>query len=159
MEDVTNHTGKIERALLPLWALFIALVGILPLTNFVGHSHWEYIQWLPTADNFRSRRFLFDILANMALFLPLGYLLDRSHSTATARRSLFLAAAATSLLSLSIEWFQVYCHNRHPSPTDVVSDVTGSLIGACLSMFRQRTALSPPDHSLTPSPPNRSLAP
>ena len=77
--------GKVERALLPLWALFIVLVGTFPLTNFVGHSHWEYIQWLPTADNFRSRRFLFDIVANMALFLPLGYLLDRSRSTTSAR--------------------------------------------------------------------------
>ena len=44
MEDVTSHMGKVQRALLPLWALFIALVGTLPLTNFVGHSHWEYIQ-------------------------------------------------------------------------------------------------------------------
>ncbi len=145
MEDVTNHKGKIERALLPLWALLIALVGTLPLTDFVGHSHWEYIQWLPTANNLRSRRFLFDIVANMVLFLPLGYLLDRSRSTTTARRSLFLAAGAAGLLSLSIEWFQVYCHNRHPSPTDVVSNVTGSLIGAFLSTFRQRKAPSPPE--------------
>ena len=159
MEDVTNHTGKIERALLPLWALFIALAGTLPLTNFVGHSHWEYIQWLPTADNFRSRRFLFDIVANVALFLPLGYLLDRSLSTTTARRSLFLAAGAAGLLSLSMEWFQVYCHNRYPSPTDVVSNVTGSLIGAFLSIYRQKMAASPPDRTITPNPPDRSLAP
>jgi glycopeptide antibiotics resistance protein len=159
MEDVTNHTGKIERALLPLWALLIALVGTLPLTNFVGHSHWEYIQWLPTAGQFRSRRFLFDILANMALFLPLGYLLDQWHSTATARRSLFLAAGVAGLLSLSIEWFQVYCHNRHPSPIDVVSNVTGSLIGSFLTMFKQKKAPSPPDDTLTPIPPDRSLAP
>ena len=138
MEDVTNHTGKIERALLPLWALFIALAGTLPLTNFVGHSHWEYIQWLPTADNFRSRRFLFDVVANVALFLPLGYLLDRSLSTTTVRRSLFLAAGVAGLLSLSMEWFQVYCHNRHPSLTDVASNVTGSLIGAFLSIYRKK---------------------
>jgi len=104
MEYATNHTGKIERILLPLWALLIALVGTVPFTNFVGHSHWEYIQWFPTTDNFRSRRFLFDVVANMALFLPLGYLLDRSRSTTTtARRSLFLAAGAAGLLSLSIE--------------------------------------------------------
>ncbi|MDZ4733233.1 MAG: VanZ family protein [Nitrospirota bacterium] len=133
-----NHQGKIERALLPLWALFIALVGTLPLTNFVGHSHWEFVQWLPTAENFRSRRFLFDIVANIALFLPLGYLLDRSLSATTARRSLFTAAGTAGLLSLSMEWFQVYCHNRHPSLTDVVSNVTGSLIGASLSIYRKK---------------------
>ena len=159
MEDVTNHTGKVERTLLPVWVLFIALVGTLPLSNFVGHSHWEYIQWLPTAENFRSRRFLFDVVANVALFLPLGYLLDRSRSTSTTRRSLFLAAGVACLLSLSMEWFQVYCHNRHPSPTDVVSNVTGSLIGAFLSIYRQKMAASPPDRTITPNPPDRSHAP
>lgn len=138
MKDVTNPTGKIERALLPLWALLIALAGTFPLTNFVGHSHWEYVLWLPTADNFRSRRFLFDIVANMALFLPLGYLLDRSFYTTTICRSLFLAAGVAGLLSLSMEWFQVYCHNRHPSTTDVVSNITGSLIGVLLSIYLKK---------------------
>jgi len=142
--------GKIERALLPFWALFIALVGTFPFTNFVGHSHWEYIQWLPTADNIRSWRFLFDIVANMALFLPLGYLLNRSYSTTTARHSLFLATGGAFLLSLSIEWFQVYCHNRHPSPADVISNVTGSLIGAFLSIYRPKMTASPPDRSHAP---------
>jgi glycopeptide antibiotics resistance protein len=139
MKDVTNLKRKIERALLPLWALLIAMIGTFPLTNFVGHSHWEYVQWLPTADSFRSRRFLFDIVANVALFVPLGYLLDRSLSARTPRRSLFLAAGVAGLLSMSMEWFQVYCHNRHPSLTDVASNVTGSLIGAFLSIrYRKR---------------------
>ena len=159
MEDVTNHTGKVERTLLPVWVLFIALVGTLPLSNFVGHSHWEYIQWLPTAENFRLRRFLFDVVANVALFLPLGYLLDRSRSTSTTHQALLLAAGAAGSLSLSMEWFQVYCHNRHPSPTDVVSNVTGSLIGAFLSISCQKMTTSPSDRTPTPSPPDRSLAP
>ena len=156
---MTNHTGKIERVLLPIWALFIALVGTLPLSNFVGHSHWEYIQWLPTAGQLLSRRFLFDVVANMALFLPLGYLLERSRSAATPPRSLLLAAGVAGLLSLSIEWFQVYCHNRHPSPTDVISNVSGSLIGTFLSIYLNPVTTSPPDPTLTPTPPNRSLAP
>jgi glycopeptide antibiotics resistance protein len=159
MERVTSHMAKVARALLPLWVLVIALAGTFPFTNFVGHSHWEYIQWLPTSDNFRSPHFLFDVVANTVLFLPLGYLLDRSCSTTTARRSLFLAAGVAGLLSLSMEWFQVYCHNRHPSPTDVVSNVTGSLIGACLSIYRQKMAASPPDRTITPNPSDRSHAP
>jgi glycopeptide antibiotics resistance protein len=159
MAGVVNHTRKIERALLPLWALLIALVGTFPFTNFVGHSHWEYIQLLPTADNFLSRSFLFDVVANMTLFLPLGYLLNQSHTTTKAQRSLFFAAGVAFLLSLSIEWFQVYCHNRHPSPTDVLSNVTGGLIGAYLSICRQKMAASPPDRPFTPNPPDCSHTP
>jgi glycopeptide antibiotics resistance protein len=159
MWDVTNRTRNIERTLLPACALFIALVGTLPFSNFVGHSHWEYIQWLPTTDNFRSQRFLFDMVANMALFLPLGYLLNRSSSIATAHRSLFLAASFSGLLSLSIEWFQVYCHNRHPSPVDLFSNVTGGLIGAIISHYRQHINTTPPNDTPTPIPLDRSLAP
>jgi len=152
--------GTIERALLPLCALLIALVGSFPFTNFVGHSHWEYVLWLPTTNNFRSPRFLFDIVANMALFLPLGYLLDQAHSTTTARRSFLLTTSVAGLLSLSIEWFQVYCHNRHPSTTDVVSNVIGSLIGTLLSiLYRQKMAASQPSRTITPDPTDRSLAP
>jgi glycopeptide antibiotics resistance protein len=148
MADMTGHKGKFERALLPFWTLLIALVGTFPVTNFVGHPHWEYVLWLPTADNFRSRRFLFDIAANVALFLPLGYLLDRSLSATTTRRSLILAAGIAGLLSLSMEWFQVYCHNRHPSLMDVASNVTGSLIGAFLSiLYCQKIIESPPNQS------------
>lgn len=143
MGGVTDDPGKIERILLPLWALLIAMVGAIPFSNFVGHSHWEDIQWLPTADNFRSPRFLFDLAANMVLFFPLGYLLDRRRPTETARGSLFLAAGAAGLLSLSIEWFQVFCHNRTPSPTDMVSNVSGSLIGAYYSVrLRQKVTAS-----------------
>lgn len=149
----------VTRTLLLLWALLIALAGTFPFTNFVGHSHWEYIQWFPAADNFHSRRFLLDVLANTALFLPLGYLLDRSHPTKTARHSLLLAAGVAGLLSLSIEWFQVYCHNRHPSLIDVLSNVTGSLIGAFLSTCRHNMTTSPPSPELTPSLPDRTLAP
>jgi glycopeptide antibiotics resistance protein len=138
MEGATHYPGKIERRLLPLWVLLIALVGTVPFSNFVGLSHWEYVQWLPTADNFRSPRFLFDLVANMALFFPLGYLLDRRRTIETARGSFFLAVGAAGLLSLSIEWFQLFCHNRTPSPTDVVSNISGSLIGAYYSVRRQK---------------------
>lgn len=159
MGDVTAHKGSVERVLLPIWGLFIALVGTLPLTDFVGHSHWEYIQWLPTGNHFRSQRFLFDIVANIALFLPLGYLLAQSYSTTTTRRAILLAAGIAGLLSLGIELFQVYCHNRHPSPTDVVSNTTGSLIGTFLSIHWKKHEASPPNHPPTPSQPGRSLAP
>lgn len=159
MRNATNRSKNIERTLLPIWALFIALVGTLPLTNFVGHSHWEFIQWFPTSDHFKSWRFLFDVLANIALFIPLGYLFTQSYPPIINRQSPLLAAAVAGLLSLSIEFFQVYCHNRHPSPTDLVSNTTGGLIGAFLSNLLNKHATSLPSTPATPSPPDRSLAP
>lgn len=159
MWDLATHKERIERTLLPIWSLFIALIGILPLTNFVGHSHWEYIQWFPTADNFRSWGFLFDIAANIGIFIPLGYLLSQSYPTITTGRCILLAMTVAGLLSMSIELFQVYCHNRHPSPADLLSNTTGGFIGAFLSNVRHPHKTSLPKNPTTPTQPDRSLAP
>lgn len=159
MWDIRNRIAHTNRILLLLWSLFIALVGIFPLTNFVGHSHWEYIQWLPTADNFHSWRFLFDIAANIGIFIPLGYLLMRSSSSETTHHSHLLAASFSGILSLSIEWFQVYCHNRHPSAIDLFSNVTGGLMGASISHYRQHLQTTSPHDPTTPILPDRNLAP
>ena len=114
-----------------LWICVIVLVGILPLSNFVGHSHWEYIRWIPTTSNLRSSRFLFDFGANLLLFVPFGLCYVRQGSSAGMAVSLRVTGFAF-LLSCAIELFQVYSHNRHPSPTDTVGNVMGAAIGVAL---------------------------
>jgi len=115
------------------WILVILMVGILPLKNFVGHSHWEYIKWLPTAEDLRSPAYLldiaFDLVANTLLFFPLGYLLSRLLNPVVPVRQMLLAAAIGGALSLGIEFYQVYCHSRFPSLFDVITNVTGVLLG------------------------------
>jgi hypothetical protein len=58
--------------------MLIVLVGILPLHNFVGHAHWQYIRWVPTPDQLSSPAILLDLgidaVANILLFLPFGLL-------------------------------------------------------------------------------------
>jgi glycopeptide antibiotics resistance protein len=36
-------------------------------------------------------------------------------------------------LSTSVEFFQVYCHNRHPSTTDIGTNLLGAVFGVMLS--------------------------
>lgn len=114
---------------LAAWIAVILAAGILPLHNFVGHSHWEYIQWTIPATHWHSRRFYFDVIANMALFFPLGLLLTRQVRTGTTHTMLLIIGTGL-LLSVGIESFQIFCHNRHPSPYDVFSNVTGTALGA-----------------------------
>ena len=59
-----------------VWSGFLASLAavlaatLLPWSNFVGHSHWAQVQWIP----FYGRRLdWFEIAANGALFVPLGY--------------------------------------------------------------------------------------
>lgn len=117
---------------LSLWAGVILMAGMLPLHNFVGHAHWEYIEWTITPSQWRSRRFYFDVFANIALFYPFGLLLARRFSAGRPARALALIALGL-VLSLGIEFFQVYCHNRHPSPVDLLTNTIGTALGVLSS--------------------------
>lgn len=105
----------------------ILLTGILPLDNFVGHAHWRYVHLLSRPSEWFSLRALLDLAANVLLYFPLGFF----HAASCARRhdNLRLVSWATAL-SLGVELYQVYCHNRHPSALDLAGNVLGALIGA-----------------------------
>ncbi|MEO8338740.1 MAG: VanZ family protein [Nitrospirota bacterium] len=147
-----------------LWIVFTLMVGVLPLSNFVGHSHWEYIQWVPTAENLRSPKYLLDIFSdivgNTLLFVPLGYFLRRLFITSSTSQQLLIAAGIGIMLSLSIELYQVYCHNRFPSIFDVITNVTGTVIGVRVPLFSRKNA-SPDSQRLsgTPNPEDRRHTP
>lgn len=110
------------------WVVVILIVGLLPLRNFVGHPHWGSIAWTIPPSLWHSRRLYFDLVANVGLFYPLGLLLARLMPVAIKARTARIIGAG-ALLSLGIEFFQIYCHNRHPSPYDVASNVIGTGLG------------------------------
>ena len=82
--------------------------------------------------------FVGDVVGNILLFLPLGWCVIHARSCQwrnPLRRMAFLAVA----LSLSVEFFQIFCHNRSPAMTDVCTNTTGAVIGALLAVHRQRS--------------------
>ncbi len=112
--------------------MVILLVGILPLHNFVGHAHWQYIRWVPTPDQLGSPEILLDLavdaVANILLFLPFGLLYalrGREGKPVSSSRLMLMAFA----LSFGIEYYQVYCHNRSTSLLDLLDNVLGAYIG------------------------------
>jgi hypothetical protein len=88
----------------------------------------------------------FDAIANVALFVPLGFLyaLTRAARTATGeplarpalararRRTLVLALLGGATTSLAIEVTQLFEPGRFSSPIDVVTNALGALLGAWL---------------------------
>lgn len=137
-DETTPPPARVMQLLAIAWAVGILMIGILPLSNFVGHSHWEYITWVPTLDDLRSWKHIFDLAANTILFIPYGYFLARSVGSSPARGS-GIAIGSATLLSSGIEFYQVYCHNRHPSPLDIATNTLGSLIGAIAAVLISRT--------------------
>ncbi|MDF1503010.1 VanZ family protein [Roseisolibacter sp. H3M3-2] len=119
-------------------AFVAAVVGAITLQpfRFVWPARLEMMVW----DTW------FDALANVALFVPLGfvYALTRAARTATSavadpdaralarRRTLALALGWGAATSLAIEVAQVFEPGRYPSPTDVATNALGALLGAWL---------------------------
>ena len=146
-----------------LWTAVIVMVGVLPLSDFVGHSHWEYIKWVPTGDDLRSPKYLADILldliGNTLLFLPFGFFLSRLLFHSPPSRQLMVVASASGFLSLGIEFYQVYCHSRFPSIFDVVTNMAGALMGVRLSISRMDRSPAAQKSPFTPIPPDHTPAP
>ena len=117
-----------------LWSGSILVIlgpTMLPLSNFVGHSHWDQVRWIPFyGDAFKP----LDIGGNVALFAPFGFCLRRALGNPSRKRACAFILLAAAGLATGVEFFQVYCHNRVPSTTDICSNMLGALVGALLSM-------------------------
>jgi glycopeptide antibiotics resistance protein len=163
MFEMSIRTRTRDVSYLILWIVLTLMVGILPLSNFVGHAHWEYIKWVPTVEDLRSPKYLLDIFSdivgNTLLFFPLGYFLRQLFTSSSPPSRLLLAAGIGGALSLSIELYQVYCHNRFPSIFDVITNMTGTLIGVHFPRFRKNALPARQHPNSTPSPQDRRHAP
>lgn len=154
--------GK-EGLALAAWALLIIALGTLPFSNFVGHSHWEYIKWIPTIEDLRSPKYQLDILvdiaANTAVYFPVGYLIALWRRDASKSYQVALAACIGGGLSLGVEFYQVYCHNRFPSIFDLLTNLTGAVLGVRTAVSGRWPGSRPLSTDITPTPQDRIPAP
>lgn len=72
--------------------------------------------------------FWLDLLQNIALVVPFGF----TGIKAGVRQKQIVILAA--LLMMSGELFQVYCHNRFPSMTDVTAGTIGAWLGVVVGL-------------------------
>ena len=70
-----------------------------------------------------------DIVLNVFLFVPFGFLLMLAGSAPPSARRVTSTLVLAAALSISAEYFQVYCHNRIPSATDVCTNILGAGLG------------------------------
>jgi glycopeptide antibiotics resistance protein len=115
-----------------LWFLLIVLsiAPLFQLNNFVGHPHWDHIRWIPFQDFSLSRNMVKDIVGNTLWFVMVGYLLHyQLNGDSAFLRSIPIVTTVAGGISLSIEFFQVFCHNRIPAMTDVVCNALGPTLG------------------------------
>ena len=100
--------------------------GIDPLVFFTARIPPPYWTW-------------FDVNTNIVGYAPLGFLLALALlRTGWPRAAVPLAALAGGLLSLGMEFLQIYLPQRVPSNMDWLLNFSGSLIGALLALLLER---------------------
>lgn len=99
----------------------------IPWTRFQPHPHWEGVQWVPFLSPFDN---VPAVLLNGLLFVPFG----ASIALAFGRAKMAWVLAAALVLSVGVEFTQVFSHGRFPSATDVVCNVTGAGAGYWLAV-------------------------
>ncbi|MGQ0667006.1 MAG: VanZ family protein [Nitrospiraceae bacterium] len=136
---------KPKTGLLWFWLVGLALAPLFPLSNFVGHPHWDIIRWIPFQDFSLSPRMLVDVFGNIVWFMIFGYLLHYwMTEEAFVSRSIAPIILITAGISISIEFFQIFCHNRIPATTDVICNVIGAGLGAAFSEQHRFSSASKP---------------
>jgi glycopeptide antibiotics resistance protein len=105
-----------------IWTGIICFI-VLPWFRPQNHVHLDLVQWVPfVTPPIRLR----DIILNLLLYVPFGYLHVRCSNPVSIARTVALAAA----LSAVTECAQLFSHGRFPSTTDLVCNTAGAYLGA-----------------------------
>lgn len=116
------------------WLAFIVFIVTYPLSKFTGTAHWRNVQWIPFSHLPLSRANIFETTANVLIFIPLGYLTVRAWRRCT-RHPVYMACLVSFLCSASAEFYQLFCHDRVPATTDLITNVTGGAIGGYMAVL------------------------
>ncbi len=91
----------------------------------------------PASGHFYWRTSLSDVSTNIALFLPIGFLLRMLRQN-LPRRMFLPELAAGAALSLGIESAQLYLATRHSQYSDILCNAAGAWLGAGLAHLMGR---------------------
>ena len=124
---------SVWRIMLCLWLAAVLLVISYPWSKFDATPHWRNVQWIPFSHLSFHPTVLVETAANILAFIPVGYLTVRSLSP-SARRPFLLASFLAFCSSAGIEIYQLFCHDRVPSITDILMNITGTGVGVSLAL-------------------------
>jgi VanZ family protein len=125
--DVTRAATRLALALLGYFALVTLVITLSPFDFALRRVRVSFLM-KPG-----------DILANVALFLPIGFLL-RSLAHRSLRRG-HLPVWIAAVFSLLVEGAQMFIHGRFASPVDVAANTCGAYLGLVTRDRLERWAL------------------
>ena len=128
----------------PLAAIYAALIVFASLFPFEGWRVQGVDPWVFVTARIPPPYWTwFDVNTNIAGYVPLGFLLALGlvRDGMRARWSLLLATLLGGLLSLVMEFLQIYLPRRVPSNMDWALNAAGTLVGALLAVLLERLGI------------------
>ncbi|GAB4373110.1 MAG: hypothetical protein Kow0042_16840 [Calditrichia bacterium] len=127
---------RIINTLFICYVLFVVYNTLIPFSFDYGLSDLgellRKVEWRPFVSD-RGRLSLTDLAGNVILFIPFGFLCYMALQSAGARHPIFLTLLGGAILSISIEFVQLFIKYRNTAPHDTINNVAGALIGALLA--------------------------
>ena len=120
----------------PLAIIYAGLVVYASLYPFEGWRDQGIAPWAFLPSPLPKYWTGFDVAANVAGYVPLGFLLALSAlrgGGARALQAVVAATAASAVLSLCMEMLQSYLPSRVPSNVDLALNIAGAGMGAALA--------------------------
>ncbi len=120
-----------------IYAVLIVFASLFPFEGWreQGVSPWVFL----TAKIPPPYWTWFDVNLNLAGYAPFGFLLALALlRTGWPRAAVPMAALAGALLSLAMEYLQIYLPRRVPSNMDLVLNASGALLGALVAALLER---------------------
>ena len=133
MESKPIDSSLIWRKLWLFWLLLILIVSGYPCAEFHTHGHWEKVSWVPFRGVWHSVNLSLDAMRNVMLYVPFGFFYGQLQSR-SGKSVVIKVALLTALLSTGCEFFQIFCHGRHPTMTDVSTNLIGGVLGAVIAL-------------------------
>jgi hypothetical protein len=118
-------------------ALYVGLLLPLLLTP-IPRLHAHPRAYLREFRGVPARVLARDLVLNVAVFVPLGWLLSQAVCRApiAGLRAVGVATGVAALLSLSVETLQYFISTRYSSILDVAANTAGAGLGAIGALWR-----------------------
>jgi VanZ family protein len=124
------------------WPLALIYAGLIVYASLYPFADWRYqgiVPWSFLDAPFPKYWTAFDLGANVAGYVPLGFFLALSAlRTGRSRHALALAMLAAATLSLVMESLQSYLPARVPSNVDLALNILGAWGGALAAWALER---------------------
>jgi glycopeptide antibiotics resistance protein len=126
-----SQPNRVWRPFLIGWVVLILLLCSFPW--WVEPPRWGRVRLIPLLDVLRGPYWLLrDAIANVLLYVPLGFAYARVRGQAGVR-SMCEAALVGVAVSMTCELYQVFSPVRYPTMTDILMNCIGAFSGASIA--------------------------